>query len=172
MEVCRLPLRQRHVQCIEHELGLQVVAHGPSDNAPREGIEHDGQIQEPGPGRNIGDISDPQPVRFVGMEVALNRIASGPNPFVPEGCAPGFAAADADNTGRSHQPFHPLAADRDALIDEFSVDARRTIRLSRCPMDRLDASRQLRIGNGTGRGRTRAPGVEPASRNTESRAHG
>jgi hypothetical protein len=45
------PLGERHVEGIEHELGLQVMPHGPADNAAREGVEHDGQIEEAGPGR-------------------------------------------------------------------------------------------------------------------------
>ena len=44
------------------------------------------------------DVGHPQLVRFVGMEVPVDKIASGSKAFVPEGRAGGFAAANADYT--------------------------------------------------------------------------
>ena len=132
------PLRQCHVQGIEHELGFKIMAHGPADDAPREGIQHNGQVQEPGPGRDIGDVGHPEPVWRIGVEVPIDQIASGLNSFVPEGRAGGFAAANARQTRRFHQPLHTFAAHMDPFIDEFSVDARRAIGLSGRLMDRLD----------------------------------
>ena len=38
------PLRERHIEGIEHKLGLQTVAHRPADDPTREGIQHDSQI--------------------------------------------------------------------------------------------------------------------------------
>ncbi len=52
-------LPERHVEGIEHEAGAQVVGHGPADHAPAEDIQHDGEIKEPGPGRDVRDIGDP-----------------------------------------------------------------------------------------------------------------
>ena len=153
------PLRQRHVQRVEHELGLEIMAHCPADDAAREGIQHDSQIQEPGPGRDVGDVRDPQPVRLIGVEVPVDQIAGGTNPLVPQGRTGALAAADANEAGRSHQPFDPLAADRDAFIDEFGVDARRPIGCSGGLVDRLDAGCELGTGTGPGARRAPEPGV-------------
>ncbi len=166
------PLSERHVQCIEHELGPQAVAHRPADDAPAEGIENDGQIQKSGPGRDIGDVRHPEPIRFVGMEVPIDQIAGWPHPLVPEGRTRSFSAADTGDTGRFHQAFDTLAADMDALIDESSMDTWRTIGLSGGRMDRLDAGSQFCIGNGSGRWSTVTPSVEPASGNAEGLARG
>lgn len=40
-----------HVESIQDELGPEVVSHGPTDDAPGEGVQDNGQIQEPGPCR-------------------------------------------------------------------------------------------------------------------------
>ena len=44
---------ERHVEGIEHELCAQVVGHGPAHHAAAEGIQHDGEEQEPGPGGDV-----------------------------------------------------------------------------------------------------------------------
>jgi hypothetical protein len=128
-------LRQGHVESIEHELGLQIVAHRPADDPAREGIQHDSQVEEPGPGRDVGDVRDPEPVRRIGVEVPVDQIASGAHPLVREGRAGTLAAADAGQVRRFHQPLDPLAGDMDALIDELGVDARRPIGLSGGPLE-------------------------------------
>ena len=86
-------LRQGHVQSIKHELGFQSVAHRPADDPATVGIQHDGQVQEPGPGWDIGDVGHPELVGLIGVEVPVDQIAGRSHPFVPEGRAGGFAAA-------------------------------------------------------------------------------
>jgi len=153
------PLRQCHVQGIEHELGFKIMAHGPADDAPREGIQHNGQVQEPGPGRDIGDVGHPEPVWRIGVEIPVDQIASRPHPFVPEGRTGSFSAADASQAHRFHQAFDTLSADMDAVIDEFSVDARRTIGLSGPRMDCPDPVCQGHVGDGTSRRQPVAPRI-------------
>jgi hypothetical protein len=80
------------------------------------------------------------------MEVPVDQIASRSHPFVAEGRAGGFAAADAGNASGFHQPLYTLATDPGAFIDQFGMDARSPIGLSGGSMDRLDANRQIRIG--------------------------
>ncbi len=63
-----------HVESIEHEAGAQVVGHGPADHAPAEDIQHDGEVKQPGPGRDVRDIGDPWLIRRFGGEVALDQI--------------------------------------------------------------------------------------------------
>ena len=118
-----------------------------------------GQIEEPGPGRDVGNISDPELVWRVGVEVPIDQIARRPNPLVPEGRAGGFTATNTGNTGRFHQALDPLAAHLDAFIDKFSVDTRRSIGCSGVRMDRLDPVRQSRVGDGSGRRRSVAPSI-------------
>ena len=67
-------LPERHVEGVEHELRAQVVSHGPADHAAAEGIQHDGEVQEPRPGGDVGDVRNPEPIGCVGGEVALNQV--------------------------------------------------------------------------------------------------
>ena len=65
--------RQRHIEGVEHQPGLEVRDHGPADHPPAEDIQHDGEIEEAGPGREIGDVGNPQAVGRPGPEVARDQ---------------------------------------------------------------------------------------------------
>ncbi len=75
------------------------------------------------------------------------------------------------STRRFHQTLHTLATDMDPFIGKFSVDAWGTLNFPGRLMDRLDASLQFRIGNGTGRWSALTPRVEPAAGNTGCLCH-
>ena len=40
-------LCDRHVQRLEHQLGAEMVGHGPAHHLAAEHVEHDGQVHEP-----------------------------------------------------------------------------------------------------------------------------
>jgi hypothetical protein len=94
----RLPLADRHVECIEDELRPEVRAHGPAHDPPREGIRHDGEVEEAGPGRNAGQIRHPELVRRVGVEVAIEQVASWAHAIVADRGSCALAPADAGQT--------------------------------------------------------------------------
>jgi len=56
-------LRQRHVQGFEHQLGARMSLHRPAHDPAAEGVQHYREILEASPGRDIGDVSHPQPNR-------------------------------------------------------------------------------------------------------------
>ena len=62
----------------EDELGAQVRRHRPADDAPAPHIEHDRQVEEARPGRDVGDVGDPEPIRAGGREVPLHQIGRRP----------------------------------------------------------------------------------------------
>jgi len=57
------PLAQRHVERVEHEVGLEVRRHRPAHDAAAEHVEHDREEQEAGPRRHVGDVRDPELIR-------------------------------------------------------------------------------------------------------------
>jgi len=67
------PRIQRLLQRIEHEVGLHRTAHPPADNAPREDIDDEGDVNKALPGRDVGEVGHPQLVRPLGLEVRLTR---------------------------------------------------------------------------------------------------
>src|SRR4029079_16593496 len=44
-----------HFQRLQHQLTAQMILHRPPDHTTTEGIDHHSQMQEAGPGRNVGD---------------------------------------------------------------------------------------------------------------------
>jgi len=69
-----LALVQRHLKRVEHELGAQMRRHRPADDAPAEDIEHDGEVEEPRPGRDVGDVGAVELIRALSGELALDQI--------------------------------------------------------------------------------------------------
>ena len=67
-------LRHRHVQRGQDELGPEMGLHRPADDAPTPRIEHDGEKEEAGPGRNVRDVRHPEPVGARGRELPLDEI--------------------------------------------------------------------------------------------------
>ncbi len=67
-------LSQGHVQRVEHEFCAQVRRHRPAHDLPAPGIEDNRQVQDPRPGRNLGDIGDPQLIRARSPEGALDQV--------------------------------------------------------------------------------------------------
>src|SRR5215469_18235389 len=72
------PLLERQVQRLQHQLGAQMALHRPAHDPAAENVEHHRQIEEAGPGWNIGYIRYPQTIGRGGAEVALNQIRSRP----------------------------------------------------------------------------------------------
>jgi hypothetical protein len=52
-----MTLLNSHVQGLQDQLGAQVGRHGPTDYPPAPGIDYDGQVQEPGPRADVGNIN-------------------------------------------------------------------------------------------------------------------
>lgn len=69
------------------------------------------------------------------MEVAIDQIEGRLNAVVTEGGAGTPAPADAGHARRFHQPLDTFASHVHAFIDEFSVDAWRSMGLLRGPVD-------------------------------------
>ena len=59
---------------IKHEVRMRCPADPPADNAAGEHIDDEGDIDKPCPGRDIGEIADPEPVRRRGLEVAVHMV--------------------------------------------------------------------------------------------------
>ena len=67
----------------QHELGSEVPGHRPADDAAAEYVEDDGEVEEAGASRDVGDVRDPERVGPVGCEVALDEV--GPRRRHPAG---------------------------------------------------------------------------------------
>src|SRR5882724_5613573 len=77
-DVRRPALGDGHVERLQDELGAEVRRHGPADDATTPGVEHDSEIEKPGPCRDVRDVRDPELVAARRGEVAIDEIGGGP----------------------------------------------------------------------------------------------
>ncbi len=122
----RSALRDGHLQGIQHQLRAEVMGHGPPDDAAAEGVEHHGEVEETRSRRHIGDVGDPEPVRCLGREHAIDEIGGGPRlPVRPRRDGAAAPVACPDEAGFPHQPGDPFAGVSLTLHPQIGLDARR-----------------------------------------------
>src|SRR5437660_3433695 len=168
----RSALRDGHVERGQDELGAEVGFHRPADDPATPRVEHDGEIQEAGPRRDVRDVRDPQPIGAGRRELAVDEIRGRPRRLVAHRRVERFPTAHALHAGGPHEPGDALAADLEAARREFSVDAWCAVRAARHPVNRVDVRRQLHIGPRPRRQRALPPRVVPAGGDTQHAAHG
>jgi hypothetical protein len=106
---------QRLFQRVENEPGRRLPADPPADDPPGEGVDDEGDMDEARPGRDVGEVGDPEPVRAVGAEHAVHPVQRArrarvgnrrPHPPAPDGSL---------QAQRPHQPGDGAAGDRNTL---------------------------------------------------------
>jgi hypothetical protein len=70
------PSPDRHVDGFDDQFTTKMIRHRPPDNTAAVDVKHDRQVEEARPGRDIGDVGDPQAVRRGSGELALHEIGS------------------------------------------------------------------------------------------------
>ena len=88
-DILRMVLLDGHLESSQDQLSTQMSRHGPADDPAAPGIDHNGQVQEPGPGWDVGDtctarkcrcIRHPEFIRATGSEVTLDQIGRWSKP--------------------------------------------------------------------------------------------
>ena len=118
--------RPSFVQClfqrVEHEAGMRRPAHPPADDPSRIGVDDKGDIDEARPGRDVGEVGDPQHVRRRGMELAIDVIERAWCRLVAHRGADRLAADDAFEAHGLHQAGDRAAGDIEALALQLPPD--------------------------------------------------
>src|SRR5579863_2261488 len=65
---------QRLLQRVEDKARMGGARHPPADDPPGERVDDEGDIDEAGPGGDIGEVADPQRVRPRRLELALDLV--------------------------------------------------------------------------------------------------
>jgi hypothetical protein len=97
-------------------------AYPPSDDPSRKGIDDKGDIDEARPGRDVGEVGDPQHVRRRGMELAIDVIERTRCGLVAHRRAERFAANDAFEAHGPHQAGNRAAGHIEALALQLPRD--------------------------------------------------
>lgn len=93
-----------------------IVSHDPAGK----GVDDEGHVCEAGPGRHIGEVRDPQPVRRRRVELAVDQIERARRCPVAHRGADGLAADRPLKTQFPHQPRHRAAGDGEAFAPQLT----------------------------------------------------
>ena len=149
-----------------------MVGHRPADDQPGEQVLHVREVQEPFPGRDVGDVRRPRLVRAVRAKVALHQVGSDPDAGQPDGGAPTLARQKPGDTGRLHQPLDALAPDADPLLEpQLGVDPPGAIGAVRVGVDLLDLLGQPRVRQLAVRRRATLPVMKAGAVHAQRSAH-
>lgn len=138
-----------HPQCVEHEIGLQVVAHRPADDPPAVDVLHGRQEEEALTGLHVLVVADPEPVRLRSGEAPVDQVGGGRPRRVPcRGAGPATAAVSPTQAELTHQTGYTFAPDPDAMLElQLGVDARGAVDPFRLDVDAADLLAELGIGD-------------------------
>ena len=161
---------QRHVESIEHHLGVQRGRKRPADNTTRIDVNDDRQIKEAGPRRKVRYVGNPQLIGLVGGEVAIHQIGRRPG-IIAHRCCDEPPPRDAFEASRLHQPRNAFAIDHVPKRDKVGMDARCAIGAVRRRMALMDLFDQHGILPGTLRCLPACPCIVPAGGDTQHTAH-
>src|SRR5215207_4559362 len=92
------PIMEGLLKRIEHEAGMGRSTDPPTYDPSRVGIDHKGDVNEAGPGRDVGEVRDPQHVRPRCSELAVHVIQRARCGLI------------ADRRAHRLAPDHPLQA--------------------------------------------------------------
>jgi len=132
-----------HVQGVGDQLGAQMIGDRPAHHAAGEDIEDDRGVDPALTGAVLGDVGDPQPVRALGDEAAVDQVrpgrSRGPGPAPPATVNP----LEPDQFHAAPDPFaaHPAAL----ALAQLGVDPAYPVGLARGGVDRGDGVGQLRV---------------------------
>lgn len=163
---------KRHLERVEDELGAQMVGHRPADDQPGEQVLDVREIQEPFPGRDVGDVRRPRLVRVGRAKVALEQVGSDPDARQPDRRAPALACRNPGDTSRSHQPLDALSPDVDAMPEpQLGVNAARAVGAVRGGVDLLDPLGQPGVAQDAIGRRTTLPVMKAGAVDPQYAAH-
>src|SRR5215210_1817271 len=164
----------RHVQSIKHEIGFQVVRHGPADDLSGVCVEHEGEVEPSLPGPDVGDVRHPQPIRSLRGEVTLHQVGSRRGTLGPRakgGADFPPAPSASEQPDLSHQPGHAFSGAPHAQRPKLEVDSRRPVGLSAVSVNARDLLREQSVGLSPSGRRSVSPAVETALGDLQGPAH-
>src|SRR6202162_3667356 len=99
----RPPVMQSLLESIEHKAGMCRSRNTPANDAPGEGIDDKGDVDEARPGRDIGEVRDPQRVRPRCLELPVHAVQRARRRLVADRGSDRLATDNALQTQGLHQ---------------------------------------------------------------------
>ena len=136
---------QRLFQCNQDKVRVRGGRHLPADDAPGKHVDDEGDVGKALPGRDVGEVRDPQLIGAISPELPVDAIKRAWRLGVHDGGALRLASAHALQALQSHQPFDSTARHADTFPIELKPDLVRTIDLQVGVPNTLNLRRQLCI---------------------------
>ena len=139
------------LQRIEGQIGAQRTRYPPADDVPREDINDKGDVDEAAPGRDVGQIRDPELIGTRGHKLALDQVGRPGRAIIGDRS---LEPAPADGALQPHLPHQSLdraAGDDDAFPAQLLPDFAGPVHGEVLVPDPLDLSSEPDIALGAAR---------------------
>src|SRR5215213_804847 len=110
------------LQGIQHEAGVSAPRDPPAYDPTSIGIDHEGHVDEAGPGRDVGEVRDPEHVWARRLELPVDAIERARRGLVADRGPHRLAPHGPLQAHGPHQPRHRAARHPDPLPAELSPD--------------------------------------------------
>jgi hypothetical protein len=137
-------LVERLLQRVEHEARMGGAGNPPADDASGVGVDHEGDVDEAGPGGDVGEVGDPERVRPRRLELPVHPVERTGSP-VADRCFHRLSSHDALQPHLPHQPRHGASRHADPLPAELPRDLAYAVDLEVLLPDPSDVLAQDRV---------------------------
>jgi hypothetical protein len=149
--VDRAAVMQRLLERVEDEAGLGTARDPPADDPSRESVDHEGHVNEAGPGRDIAEVGDPERIRPADLEVSVDPIERTGCGLVAVRGALRSSPDDALQPHLAHQPGDRAACDLDPFAAELAPHLAHAVDAEVVLEDAPDLTAELGVAPGARR---------------------
>src|SRR5438105_3086439 len=137
---------ERLFKSIEHEVGPRRARSLPADDPAREHVDDEGNVHEPLPRRDIGEVAHPQRIRTLGAELPVHAIQRARHAAVADRGTHLLATDDASQAEPLHQSLDRTARHVEPLASQLPPHLAHPVDLEVLVPDALDMRHQDIVG--------------------------
>jgi hypothetical protein len=137
------------LQSVQNEVGLHRTADPPVYDVSREDINNEGDVDEALPGRDVGEVGDPQLVRTISLEVPVHAIQRTRRLGSRHRGAHRLASASPTQPAQPHQSLDGASRHRCAFAPQLTPDLVGTVHLQVLVVHALHLGQHLGIALGS-----------------------
>ena len=117
--IARASRVDRLLESVQHEVRRHRARQTPTNDPTREHVDHEGHEEEAHPGRHVREVRDPELIRPVRREVALDQVGRTISAIVADGRLEALASPNAVAARCAHQTLDRTPGNLDALTPEL-----------------------------------------------------
>jgi len=137
------PIRDGLFERVQGQVAPQRARDTPAHDPPGEEVDHEGHVDEPAPGRHVGQVRHPDLIRAGGHEVALQQVAGATQDLFRDRGAELPSANRAPQAQLGHQAPDGAPGHGEALALQLLPDLPHAVHAEVLPPDPADLPLQL-----------------------------